>query len=149
MRKSAPRLMKIEGMPVTSRDRSHIFLVPRVRKEFDLSAPRHHRLLPPIRGEHAGENFCSQGPPGMVTRLTFWKGGCAMRVEYERCCGIDVHKKTVVAGIIGSGHDGQPQTTTRTFAMMTGELMALAQWLRSEGVRHVAMESTGVYWKPV
>jgi transposase len=72
-----------------------------------------------------------------------------MRVEPERCCGIDVHKKTVVACVIVPGGEGQPTKTTRTFETMTGDLMALAQWLTSEGVTHGAMESTGVYWKPV
>lgn len=71
-----------------------------------------------------------------------------MRVEHERCCGIDVHKKTVVACVIVPGQDGQPIKTTRTFATMTGDLMALAVWFTSESVTHIAMESTGVYWKP-
>jgi transposase len=72
-----------------------------------------------------------------------------MRVEYERCCGIDVHKKTVVACVIAPGRDGQPQKTTRTFETMVEDLTGLAQWLKGQGVTHVAMESTGVYWKPV
>lgn len=72
-----------------------------------------------------------------------------MRVEDERCCGIDVHKKTVVACIIVPRADGQPTKTTRTFATMTGDLQALAEWLTSEGVTHIVMESPGVYWKPV
>jgi transposase len=62
----------------------------------------------------------------------------------ERCAGLDVHKKTVVAcartpvGVI-----------TRTFGTMTAELLELSDWLASQGVTHVAMESTGDYWKPV
>src|SRR5437588_9265226 len=72
-----------------------------------------------------------------------------MEVRYERCCGIDVHKKTVVACLIVPGDDGKPQKETRTFETMTGDLHALAQWLKGAGCTHVAMESTGVYWKPV
>jgi transposase len=72
-----------------------------------------------------------------------------MHITYERCCGIDVHKETVVACVIESGTDGQPIKVTRTFSTMTSELKALAQWLVAQGVTHVAMESTGIYWKPV
>jgi transposase len=72
-----------------------------------------------------------------------------MQVVYERCCGIDVHKRTVVACAIVPGPDGQPVKETRTFDTLTAHLEALAEWLQSLGVTHVAMESTGVYWKPV
>lgn len=70
-----------------------------------------------------------------------------MDVLYERCCGIDIHKKTAVACIIISSRDGPPRKQRRTFGTLTDELLALADWLASEGVTHVAMESTGVYWK--
>src|SRR5512136_3452128 len=72
-----------------------------------------------------------------------------MQVVYERCCGIDVHKQSVVTCAIVPGADGQPVKETRTFATMTAGLEALAAWLTGLGVTHVAMESTGVYWKPV
>jgi transposase len=72
-----------------------------------------------------------------------------MQVKYDRCCGIDVHKDTVVACVIVSGASGHVQKITRTFSTMTGDLTALAQWLTATGCRQVAMESTGVYWKPV
>jgi transposase len=73
-----------------------------------------------------------------------------MDVKYERCCGIDVHKRTVVACVIVSGvHKGEIEKETRTYATMADDLGALAQWLKAKGVTHVAMESTGVYWKPV
>ena len=62
----------------------------------------------------------------------------------ERCCGLDVHKKSVVACVITP--EGQ---AVRTFSTMTKELLALADWLKDHRVTHVAMESTGVYWKPV
>jgi transposase len=70
-----------------------------------------------------------------------------MKVVYERCCGIDVHKQTVVACAIVPGADRQPVKDTRTFATLTENLEALAGWLQGLGVTHVAMESTGVYWK--
>ena len=72
-----------------------------------------------------------------------------MQVEHERCCGIDVHKETVVACVIVPGADDKPVKETRTFNTLTGDLKALAHWLTERGVTHVAMESTGVYWKPV
>jgi transposase len=72
-----------------------------------------------------------------------------MEVVYSRCCGLDVHKKTVVACRIVPGPAGQPERAVRTFGTMTEELLALADWLVAAGVTHVAMESTGVYWKPI
>jgi transposase len=65
------------------------------------------------------------------------------------CAGLDVHKKTVVACVRRTGPDGRVARETRTFGTVTAELIALADWLDAEGVTHVAMESTGVYWKPV
>lgn len=72
-----------------------------------------------------------------------------MEVKYERCCGIDVHKETVVACVIVSGGKGEVEKETRSYGTMTGELEGLQGWLHEKGVSHVAMESTGVYWKPV
>jgi transposase len=73
-----------------------------------------------------------------------------MDVVHPRCCGLDVHKQTVVACVLLSEPTGgPPQRTVRTFGTMTDELLALADWLAAEGVTHVAMEATGSYWKPV
>jgi transposase len=75
-----------------------------------------------------------------------------MDVVYERCCGLDIHKKTVVACVLVPGPDpaaGPPTKAIRTFGTMTGDLRALGAWLAARGVTHVAMESTGVYWKPI
>jgi Transposase len=72
-----------------------------------------------------------------------------MEILYPRCCGLDVHKKTIVACVLVTGPEGTVQQEVRTFATMTDELLALADWLAVKGVSHVAMESTGVYWKPV
>ena len=67
-----------------------------------------------------------------------------MEVVYECCCGLDVHAKMVVACLITRG-----RKEIRTFATMTDELLQLGDWLSSVGCTHVAIESTGVYWKPV
>jgi transposase len=67
----------------------------------------------------------------------------------DRCAGLDVHKKTVVACVRPVGPDGRLDSEIRTLATMTADLLELADWLAERGVRHVAMESTGVYWKPV
>ncbi len=72
-----------------------------------------------------------------------------MHVVYECCCGLDVHKQTVVACVLCSDASGQLCKEVRTFRTMTTELLALADWLTIKGCTHVAMESTGVYWKPV
>lgn len=72
-----------------------------------------------------------------------------MQVVYERCCGLDVHKKTVVACVLITHLDGTVQRRVRTFATMTADLCALSDWLAGLGVTHVAMESSGVYWQPV
>lgn len=67
-----------------------------------------------------------------------------MEVVHPRCAGLDVHKKTVVACVMVPGHK-----EVRTFGTVTDELLRLADWLAGEQVTHVAMESTGVYWKPI
>src|SRR5713101_3300009 len=72
-----------------------------------------------------------------------------MDMRYERCCGIDVHKRRVVACVIVPGAERQPHKETHTFGTMTAELQGLGAWLQERGVTHVAMESTGVYWQPV
>jgi len=72
-----------------------------------------------------------------------------MDVVYERCCGLDVHKKTVVACLITPGSGRAPRKEVRTFGTMTEDLLALGDWLAAAGCTHVAMESTGVHWQPV
>jgi transposase len=67
-----------------------------------------------------------------------------MEVVHPRCSGLDVHKKSVVACVMVPG-----RKQVRTFGTVTAELLRLGDWLQEEGVTHVAMESTGVYWKPV
>jgi transposase len=72
-----------------------------------------------------------------------------MEVLYPRCCGLDIHKKTVVACLITTEAGQQPVKVIRTFRTMTVDLLALADWLHTAACTHVAMESTGVYWRPI
>jgi len=67
-----------------------------------------------------------------------------MNVIYERCCGIDVHKKMVMACIIVKG-----KKEIREFGTMTDELMQMIHWIKATNCQAIAMESTGSYWKPV
>jgi transposase len=67
----------------------------------------------------------------------------------ERCCGLDVHRDTVAACVRVPGAHGQREQHVRTFGTTTAELLVLRDWLEAHGVTHIAMESTGVYWKPV
>jgi transposase len=71
-----------------------------------------------------------------------------MEVLYETCCGLDVHKSSITACVLHEqGH--KPQKHLQRFGCTTRDLLELVGWLKSFGVQHVAMESTGVYWKPV
>jgi transposase len=72
-----------------------------------------------------------------------------MDLLHRKCAGLDVHKKTVVVCVRSVEPDGVVHKQVRTFATMTADLLELADWLDAEGVRHAAMESTGVYWKPI
>jgi len=67
----------------------------------------------------------------------------------ERCCGLDVHQATVVACLLVGEATKKPRKEVRSFSAVTRELLKLRDWLIAEGCTHVAMESTGVYWKPV
>ena len=67
----------------------------------------------------------------------------------ERCCGLDVHKQTVAACVRVPGAKGRRTQEVRTFGTTTPDLLALQDWLAAHQVTHVAMESTGVFWKPV
>src|SRR5688500_12196739 len=71
-----------------------------------------------------------------------------MELLHQRCAGIDVHKRTVVAAVrLAEG--GKVISEVRTFAATTTGLLALSDWLCENSCTHVAMEATGVYWKPV
>ena len=72
-----------------------------------------------------------------------------MQVIFKRVCGLDVHKASVMACVRVLDSAGRVRTETRKFGTMTADLLGLLEWLQAQGVTHVAMESTGVFWKPV
>jgi transposase len=71
-----------------------------------------------------------------------------MELLHRRCCGLDVHKETVVA-CLRLVSDGKVTREVRTFETTTADLLRLSEWLAANGCTHVAMEATGIYWKPV
>ena len=83
-------------------------------------------------------------PPAQIA------GGRDLWRSFLRCCaGLDVHKDSVEACVRRMSAGGKVEHEVRHWATTTGELVEMAQWLSAEGVTHVAMESTGVYWKPI
>jgi transposase len=72
-----------------------------------------------------------------------------MDAVYERCCGLDVHQKTVVACVLVAGGGKRIHKEIRTYRTMTDDLLELGDWLERMGVQTVAMEATGVYWQPL
>jgi hypothetical protein len=105
----------------------------------------HPNLSPPHPGEHPEQSdeparsAGGRGPPG----------DAPMDVLNACCAGLDVHKKTVVACALRTGPDGRERSQVRSFGATTAGLMELADWLAESGVTRAAMESTGVYLKPV
>jgi transposase len=76
-------------------------------------------------------------------------GVIILDVFIERCAGLDVHSETIVACVLTGYHDEEIFKETETFPTMTKDLFRLLKWLENHGITHIAMESTGVYWKPV
>lgn len=72
-----------------------------------------------------------------------------MQVVYERACGMDVHKKSVVVCVLLTLLDGTVKRHIRTFSTMTADFLACVDWLESLQIQMVAMESTGVFWRPL
>jgi transposase len=72
-----------------------------------------------------------------------------MEQVFDRVCGLDVHKATIAACVRVPDGKGKRAQYVQTFGTTTADLLALRDWLEAHGVTHVAMESTGVYWKPV
>jgi len=72
-----------------------------------------------------------------------------MRIVYSRCCGLDIHQASVVACVLTIDDRGRKKKRLKTFGTYWKELLKLQLWLFACKVRHVAMESTGIYWKPV
>lgn len=72
-----------------------------------------------------------------------------IQVVHPCCCGLDVHKRTVQACVLRTTPTGHVEQLQRTWSTVSDDLLALSDWLASVGCTHVAMESTGVYWKPI
>src|ERR1035437_9178172 len=72
-----------------------------------------------------------------------------MDTMYRCCCGLDVHKETVAACVRRVDAAGRVAKEVRTFGTTTGALLGLLDWLTAQGIEAAAMESTGVFWKPI
>jgi transposase len=108
-------------------------------------------VAPFSEGEHVEETclFTRTSRGRLLIACALSKEGAPMQVVHPCCCGLDIHKKTVVACLLLTQPDGSLQRHTRTFSTMTGDLLVLSDWLAEHHVEQVAMESTGVYWRPV
>src|SRR5262245_8337718 len=109
-----------------------------------------------LTGELPAPRIVAASTPSKVVTRTFLRApaslspvGGAMERVLERCVGLDVHKKTVTACVRVPGNHGGRAQHVRTFGTTTAELLTLRDWLEAHHVTHVAMESTGVYWRPV
>jgi transposase len=71
-----------------------------------------------------------------------------MEIVYERCAGLDVHKKNIKACVSSPGPNGHRRKETRTYLKMTEDLLQLRDWLKEQGCTHIALEATGVYTPP-
>ena len=102
-----------------------------------------------VRTSHQPSS-CAGAPeqPGRSRDRERRERGTPLQVESARCCGLDVHQKSVVACVLLSAEDGTVQRQVRTFGTMTADLLALNDWLNAQQVEQVAMESTGVYTPP-
>jgi transposase len=72
-----------------------------------------------------------------------------MEIVYERCAGLDVQKKNVKACFSSPGAEGHRTKETRTYLTMTQNLSEMRDWLKEQGCTHIALQATGVYWKPI
>jgi hypothetical protein len=72
-----------------------------------------------------------------------------MHIVYKRCCGLDIHKDSITACLLLIDDDGEYRVEKRQFGTMTRDLRDLGTWLHQQGVERIAMEATGIYWRPV
>lgn len=139
--------MSEDALTVT--DRFSLWCVKSPKRRLIRDATRHHRL-----SQLDGETLSSKHVEKILSRLAspvniqdmFVRE--EMELLYHRCCGIDVHKKLLVACLI-LVIEGQRHKEIRTFATTTQGILQLLDWLQAAACTHVAMESTGVYWKPI
>ena len=111
-----------------------------------------YRIMSPPFGESTRGNLTTHTGAWLGaadTQTSISKREQYMQVIHRRCAGLDVHKKTVVACVMISLSEGGVEKHIATFGTMTPDLLALSDWLKGHGVTHAAMESTGVYWRPI
>jgi transposase len=103
------------------------------------------KLSPPSFGEHARQIVAFSDTPWPSREA----GEEIMDIIYPHVAGLDLHTKTIVAEVRSVNQQGKLERDLRTFGTMTRDLLQMADWLAAYGVTHVAMEATGVLWKPV
>jgi len=113
----------------------------------DPDVRKHHRLLLPPREARRVDSERWTSPVEWFDDCVSQEG--SMEIVARCCCGLDVHKKLVVACLREVDAMGHLRKEVRTFGTMTADLLTLAEWLAAARCTQVAMESTGVYWRPV
>ena len=122
--------------------RSYFFVVIPSRFRLTWVDEKHHTVLP-LSGAR-GSRFYLILYPLLRKEMII-----AMELILETCCGVDVHKKTIMACLMVGKADEKPHKNVKTFSTMTGDLLACKDWLEPEGCITVAMETSDVCWKPV
>jgi len=113
---------------------------------------RREVCCPCLQGAREG-NLCvdfhpsSFSSPRMFVEMK--ERGTLMEVLYDHCCGLDVHKKTVVACVMITSPNGRVQKSVRTFGTTTADILELLDWIDTQQVSHLALESTGIFWRPL
>lgn len=135
---------------VNKHDAKHVSLyggLPRPKNCADKRCVRTYasskRLFRELRTEK-----CLRSSLSTVMNITVWRI-FNREVLVERCAGMDVHQKTIVVCVITTNPSGEVEREVRTFGTLTKNLFELLGYLESHSITHVAMESTGIYWKPV
>ena len=120
--------------------------------ESDVGSPQAPLIVAPPSGGSTQKRVCvfvAAPVAPMYAPVPARLAEVAMEVVYTHCCGIDVHKASLTACLLTPPAPGRAAKEIRTFGTTTPEILALAAWLAAAACTHVAMESTGVYWKPV
>ena len=110
-----------------------------------MRVPRRTTVCGGRRVKHAGQIVSK----GRYACVVVGEKKTMLDVMFGRCAGLDVHKRSVTAYVLVTDKSGKVRRSSKTFETTTKALKELRGWLLESGVSHVAMESTGVYWKPV
>jgi transposase len=108
----------------------------------------HNPLLTSLRDDYGQKNTKIFRLSNNLQSLLLG-GKKGMNVILTHCAGLDIHQKNIVVSIMIGKEDEAPEIETRSFPTMTKHLYEMLRWLEDKGVTHIAMESTGIYWKPV